>query len=91
MGTVEIVNLENVRRFMKGRGYSEVELAREMGIAYSYLFRVLRGKRRPGPKFIQGLLQAGMDPREIFLPRALPNGNKEGGDRGGKQASTAWG
>lgn len=72
---MEIINLDNVRAFMKQRDYSEPELAKAMGIAYSYLFRVLRGKRQPGAKFIRGLLSAGMSPTDIFSPSPLPKGS----------------
>lgn len=74
------VNLDRVQAFMKEKQISEPALARSMDISYSYLFRVLRGKRQAGGKFIDGLIKIGMNPEEIFLPTALPNGNdaKEG-------------
>ncbi len=70
------VNLQRVREFMEEKGYSEYHLAKEMGISYSYLFRVLRGTRHPGSKFIKGLLIAGMSPDDIFLNQPLTSGNK---------------
>lgn len=74
------VNLERVQAFMQEQQISEPALARSMDISYSYLFRVLRGKRQAGGKFIDGLIRIGMRPEEIFLPQALPKGNgiKEG-------------
>jgi|LSQX01.2.fsa_nt_gb transcriptional regulator with XRE-family HTH domain len=71
------INLKNVKTFMGRESYSEIELSKAMGISYSYLFRVLRGDRKPGAKFIEGLLKAGMEPNEIFLPSPLPNGKIE--------------
>lgn len=70
-----IINLENIQKFMKENNYTEHSLAEAMGISHSYLFRVLRGARQPGRKFIEGLIQAGMSPEEIFLHKALPKGN----------------
>lgn len=73
------VNLDRVQIFMRERNISEPALAKRMDISYSYLFRVLRGKRQAGRKFIHGLISIGMKPEEIFLPKVLPNGNiKEG-------------
>lgn len=69
------VNLEKVRELMNQSGYSEPELAEIMEVSYSYLFRVLRGDRQPGGKFIDGLIKAGMSPEDIFLPQPLPKGN----------------
>jgi transcriptional regulator with XRE-family HTH domain len=63
---VSAVNLEYVRFFMENNGLTELELAKQMGVSYSYLFRVMRGKRKPGGKFIEGLIKAGMKPDKIF-------------------------
>ncbi len=71
-----MINLKNVKMFMKKEKYSETELSKVMGISYSYLFRVLRGDRKPGAKFIEGLIKAGMEPNDIFLPSSLPNGKQ---------------
>jgi len=71
------INLVNVKKYMEENNYSELEMARLMNISYSYLFRVFRGKRQPGRKFIEGLFKAGMKPEEIFLRSALPNGNSK--------------
>jgi len=71
------VNLEKVKEFMEKEKYSEYELSKAMDISYSYLFRVLRGDRKPGAKFIEGLIKAGMRPNDIFLPSLLPDGNNK--------------
>lgn len=72
--TVTTINLDKVRDYMKKKEYSEPEMATNMGITYSYFFRVMRGDRQPGGKFISGLIAAGMAPEEIFLPQVLPKG-----------------
>lgn len=69
------VNLQKVEAFMAENNFSEPALARKMEISYSYLFRVLRGKRQAGGKFIDGLIKVGMNPDEIFLLKSLPKGN----------------
>jgi len=70
------INLERIKAFMTYNGWSEYELAKRMGVSYSYVNRVLSGKRTPGRKFIVGLINAGMKPEAIFiLPKALPSGN----------------
>lgn len=74
VNTVATVNLDKVRLFMKNKNYSEPTMADKMGITYSYFFRVMRGDRQPGGKFISGLLSAGLTPEEIFLPQVLPKG-----------------
>lgn len=70
------VNLKKVEAFMNRHNFSEPALARQMDISYSYLFRVLRGKRQAGGKFIDGLIKVGMNPEEIFLSSSLPKGNR---------------
>lgn len=70
------VNLDRIRAFMTYNGWSEYELAKRMGVSYSYVNRVMAGKRIPGRKFIAGLIDAGMKPDAIFiLPKPLPSGN----------------
>jgi transcriptional regulator with XRE-family HTH domain len=70
------VNLERIKAFMTYNGWSEYELAKRMGVSYSYVNRVMSGKRMPGRKFIAGLVDIGMDPKAIFImPKALPSGN----------------
>jgi len=72
---MQLINLGKVKQFMDEKRMNEPEMAGYMGITYSYLFRVLRGKRQPGRKFIEGLFAAGMQAEDIFLPRVLPKGS----------------
>ncbi|MGE5396307.1 MAG: hypothetical protein ACM3MK_02080 [Chitinophagales bacterium] len=62
------IDLAKVKGFMVQNGMNEPRFACEMGISYSYLFRVFRGQRLGGRKFITGLIQAGMPLEDIFLP-----------------------
>ncbi|OLZ09845.1 helix-turn-helix domain-containing protein [Sulfobacillus thermosulfidooxidans] len=61
-----VVNVAALRRFMEQRGWSERDLAEHMDLAYSYVNRVLGGKRRPGAKFIAGTLLLGLSMEEVF-------------------------
>lgn len=69
------VNLSSIDKFMEASNLTEQQMALKMGISHSYLFRVLRGTRKAGGKFISGLIDAGMKPEQIFLPETFPNGN----------------
>lgn len=69
------INLPAIKEFMILNQLSEQEMAVKMGISHSYLFRVLQGTRKPGRKFIQGMLSAGMKIEDIFLTNSLPKGN----------------
>lgn len=69
------INLPAIKEFMILNKLSEQEMAVKMGISHSYLFRVLQGTRKPGRKFIQGMLNAGMKVDDIFLTNSFPKGN----------------
>lgn len=71
------VNLTSVENFMSINNLTEREMAVKMGISHSYLFRVLRGNRKAGGKFISGLIIAGMKPEQIFLPSSFPKGKSD--------------
>jgi hypothetical protein len=70
------VDMDKVRLFMKKLDLSEYGFSRKMGVSYSYVFRVMRGKRRAGQAFISGLVRAGMNPVDIYLRKTLPKGNE---------------
>lgn len=67
------INLKNIEDFMLRNGLSERQLARSMGVSHSYVFRVLRGDRQAGGKFIGGLVKAGMPPQDIFFTNTVTN------------------
>lgn len=69
------INLERIKAFMTYNGWSEYELAKRMGVSYSYVNRVMAGKRMPGRKFITGLIDAGITPEAIFVGKPLTSGN----------------
>ena len=51
------LNLEKTKRLLEERGWSEVMFARKLNLDYSYVYRVLRGQRGVGKKFLKGLLR----------------------------------
>jgi transcriptional regulator with XRE-family HTH domain len=60
MATVQL-DVERVRDYMAQQGWGERELAKQMGLAYSYVNRLLSGKRQVGPRAIAGLALAGLE------------------------------
>ena len=70
------INLTAIKTYMNNNNLSEQDMALKMGISYSYLFRVMRGTRHAGGKFISGLVDAGMKVEDIFSPESFPKGKK---------------
>lgn len=60
MATV-VLNVPYVRQWMDQQGWSERQMAQQMGIAYSYVNRLLTGQRNVGPHAIAGLAIIGID------------------------------
>lgn len=50
------LNLPAVENLIDGRGWTEVKFAQQLGLDYSYVYRVLRKERGIGKKFITGLM-----------------------------------
>lgn len=73
-----IINLDYLRKYMEKKGISEVKLAELIGVDYTTVYRVFKGDRNPGTKFIAGLIKSGLDIdfEKIFLNNPLPDGNK---------------
>lgn len=64
------VNVEAFRQLMRERGWNERELASQMGLAHSYVNRVLSHKRQPGTKFVAGALEMGLTIEQAFILEA---------------------
>lgn len=60
------VNVDAFRRLMHEKGWNERQLAQNMELAYSYVNRVLSGKRQPGSKFVAGALIMGLTIDQAF-------------------------
>lgn len=71
----KLIDLNKLQEYMKKNNISEVKLAKMIGVDYTTVYRVFRGLRKPGAKFITGLINSNID-LEIFLNKALPSGNK---------------
>lgn len=48
---------EKFQKLLDDRGWSELYLARKLGLDYSYVFRIMRGDRGIGKKFIGSLMK----------------------------------
>lgn len=72
-----VINLDYLRKYMEKNGISEVKLAELIGVDYTTVYRVFKGDRNPGAKFIAGLIKSGLDIdfEKIFLNNPLPFGN----------------
>lgn len=61
-----VLDVQKIREYMAHRQLSERDLAQRMEVAYSYLNRVLAGKRNAGARAIAGFLLVGFTWDEIF-------------------------
>ncbi len=66
MATVTL-NIPLVRKFMAQREWSERDMAGHMHIAYSYLNRILSGKRQIGNRAIAGFRVVGLNWDDILI------------------------
>lgn len=61
---------DKVKAYLSSRGWSDVLFAKKLGLDYSYVYRVLRGDRGIGKKFISGFLllceKEGLDYRDFI-------------------------
>ncbi len=60
------VNLAAVREFVEAYN-NTADLARESGLNRTYIYRVLNGERKPGMKFVNGMMAVGMTKEDLFL------------------------
>lgn len=60
------IRVDRVRALMADRHWSEKDLAAALGVDHSQVNRVLNGKRRPGAKFIAGMLRLGVPFEAVF-------------------------
>lgn len=65
MATVQI-NTSKLHAIMTERHWSEQDLAREMGLAYSFVNRLVNGRRSAGTKTLAGLRLAGIAWDEVL-------------------------
>lgn len=60
------LDISKIKGYSDSKGWSEVALARKLNLDYSFVYRVFRGERKPGAKFILNFmelcLKEGMSP-----------------------------
>jgi transcriptional regulator with XRE-family HTH domain len=56
-----IINLKYLEEYMIINEISQKELAKIIGVNYTTVYRVFKGDRNPGAKFISGLLSGKLD------------------------------
>jgi transcriptional regulator with XRE-family HTH domain len=62
---------------MEENNFSEQDLATELDLDYTTVYRVLRGQRNVGPKFVAKVLtNTGFEFEDIFFTNDLPAGRK---------------
>jgi len=76
------VNLEALKELAFKNGWSVPELAKHIGISYSYLFRVLKGQKKGGSKLFAGLYRLCAEHdldfgALVFLADTLPADNEK--------------
>lgn len=64
-----IVNLTYLKKYMKENNISQKSLAKTIGVDYTTVYRVFKGTRGVGSKFIAGLLNGklDLDKEKIFI------------------------
>ncbi|APM41360.1 helix-turn-helix domain-containing protein [Clostridium kluyveri] len=64
-----LINLDKLRQYMKENNISKSELAEIIGVNYTTVYRIFKGTRKPGVKFISKLLSSNISLKhdEIFL------------------------
>jgi transcriptional regulator with XRE-family HTH domain len=78
------INEKKLKEYMDFKDWNEKTLAKEMGVDYVTVYRVLRGKRSFGNEFIAKLLKAceGAEFEQLFIfdnpsPKGNENNNME--------------
>jgi lambda repressor-like predicted transcriptional regulator len=51
-----VLNTLAVKKYLKEKGWTLLDLSQQMGISYNMLHLVMKGKRNPGNVFIAGIL-----------------------------------
>lgn len=71
----ELIDLKKLKKHMEENNITEYKLSKEIGVSYPMVYRVFRGQRNPGSKFISGLINSNIK-NEFFLTISLPSGKK---------------
>ena len=73
-----ILNKEKLIEYMEENNLSQRDLAEVIGVDHTMIFRVLKGERNPGAKFVAGILEnTNLKFEDIFFTGNLPEGRKK--------------
>lgn len=62
-----LINLESLKNYMQKENISKQELSKIIGVNYTTVYRVFKGTRKPGMKFIIGLMNSNIDSKYYLL------------------------
>jgi transcriptional regulator with XRE-family HTH domain len=64
----KVINLDYLKEYMEQNKISEAKLAELISVNYTTVYRVFKGNRNPGAKFITGLIKSGLniDLKKVF-------------------------
>lgn len=51
------LDVNKVKEYSDSRGWSEVMFAKKLNLDYSFVYRVFRGERKPGAKFLLSFME----------------------------------
>lgn len=66
---ITLINLESLKDYMQQQNISKQELSRIIGVNYTTVYRVFKGTRKPGMKFIIGLMNSDIDSKYFLYNR----------------------
>ena len=73
-----ILNREKLMEYMEENNLSQRDLAEVIGVDYTTIFRVLKGQRNPGVRFVTGILEnTDLKFEDIFFISNLPEGRNK--------------
>jgi len=76
------LNKEKLLEYRDKNNLTNTELAVKIGVSCSMLYSVLNEAKKPGRKFIDGIVYGlGLPYEEIFLPGNLTTANKKEGEK----------
>lgn len=53
----ELINIKAINEYLSQKGWTSYKFSQELGLDYSFVFRVLKGEANPGIKFTQKLIK----------------------------------
>ncbi len=62
-----LINLESLKDYMQKENISKQELSKIIGVNYTTVYRVFKGTRKPGMKFVIGLMNSNIDSKYFLL------------------------